>query len=89
MEDLENHKYLSFFECVDGGGDVLLNMFILSRKQHLEKQVEENNLDDNVTLAVNDNDYSNNEISHEWLEHFDQHTKKIEKRIAYNYNRSS
>ena len=70
MEDLENHEYLSSFECVGGRGDVLLNMFILSRKQHIEKQVEENNLDDNITLVVNNNNYSNNEIDLEWLEYF-------------------
>ena len=51
MEDPENREYLSSLECVGGGGDVLPNMLILSGKQHLEKWVEENNLDDDVALA--------------------------------------
>lgn len=79
MEDPENREYLSSLECVGGGGDVLPNMLILSGKQHLEKWCEENDLDDNVAFAVSDSGYSNDEISLEWLEHFDKHTRKKRK----------
>ena len=54
-------------------------MLILSEKQHLEKWIEKDDLDDNMTLAVNYNGYSNNEISFEWLKHFDKHTLKKQK----------
>ena len=63
MENPENCEYLSSLECIGRGGDVLPNMLILSGQQHLEKWVEENNLDDDVALAVSDNGYSNDEIS--------------------------
>ncbi len=55
-------------------------MLILSEKQHLEKWIEKNDLDDNMTLAVNYNGYSNNEISFKWLKHFDKHTLKKQKK---------
>ena len=70
---------MSLLECIGKGGDALPNMLILSGKQHLEKWFEENDLDDNVTLAVSDNGYSNDKISLEWLKHFDQHTRKKRK----------
>ena len=63
MKDPENREYLSFLECIGGRGDALSNMLILSRKQHLEKWVKENNFDDNVALVVSDSGYSNDKIN--------------------------
>ncbi len=79
MGDPKNREYLSSLECISGRGDVLPNMLILSGKQHLEKWVKKHNLDDNAPLAVSDSGYSNDEISLEWLEHFDKHTRKRQK----------
>ncbi len=59
MEDAENREYLSSLEWVGRGGDALPNMLILSGKQHLEKWLEENDLDDNVAFAMSDSGYSN------------------------------
>lgn len=87
MEGPENREYLSSLECVGGGGDVPLNMLSLSGEQHLEKWFEENDLDDDVAVAVSDSGYSNDEISLEWLEHFDKHTRKKKERCMANaYN---
>lgn len=76
MKDLENCEYLSSLECVDRKKDIFFNIIILSKKHHLKKQFEENNLDDNMALVVSDSGYSNNEISLEQLKHFDKHTWK-------------
>lgn len=76
MKDLKNCKYLSFLEYVGERGDILSNMLILSEKQHLEKQVEKNDLDNNVAIAVSNSSYSNYKISFDQLKHFDQHTQK-------------
>lgn len=65
MEDPKNCEYLSSFEYVSRGGDVLLNMFVLSGKQYLEKWFEENYLDNDVAFAVNDSGYSNDKINFE------------------------
>lgn len=56
-------------------------MLILSGKQHLEKHFEENDLEDNVCLAVNDSGYSNNEIGVQWYEYFDMYIRKKRKKI--------
>lgn len=71
MKNLENCEYLSFFECINRGKNKLSNILILYGKQHLEKQVKKNNLNKDVSLAVSDKSYSNDEISFEWLKYFD------------------
>lgn len=81
MEGPENRECLSSLKCVGGGGDVLLNMPSLSGEQHLENWFEKNDLDDDVAVAVSDSGYSNDEISLEWLEHFDKHTRKKKKGV--------
>ncbi len=63
MEDSEICAYLSFLECVGERGDVPPKMHIVIGKQHLKKLVKENNLYDNVALAVRDSGYSKDEIS--------------------------
>lgn len=72
IEDPNNQEYITSIECVVGGEDVLPNMLILSGKQYLQKYFKENNLKDNVCLAVSDSGYSNDEIGIQWLEHFDK-----------------
>lgn len=79
MEDPNNREYITSVECVGGRRDVISNMLILSEKQHLEKYFEENNLEDNVYLAVSDSGYSNDEIGVQWLEYFNKCTWKKRK----------
>lgn len=62
MEDLDNWEYITLVKCVRGKRDVLSNMLILSKKQHLEKYFKKNNLDDNMCFAISDFGYSNDEI---------------------------
>lgn len=79
MEDPNNREYITSVEYVSGRGDVIPNMLNLSGKQHFEKYFEENNLEDNVCLAVSDSGYSNDEIGVQWFEHFDKYTRKNRK----------
>ncbi len=57
-------------------------MLILCGKYHREKWVKENDWNDNLALAVSDIGYSNDEISFEWLDHFDKHTQKNRKSVC-------
>lgn len=76
MKDPENCEYLSFFEYINGKRDVLSNMLILSRKQHLKKWVKKNNLDNNMAFAVSNSSYLNDKINLKWLKYFDKYTQK-------------
>lgn len=79
LEDPNNWDYITSVECVGGGGDVIPNMLILSEKQHLKKQFEEKDLENSMSFAVSDSGYSNDEIGVQWLEHFDECTRKKSK----------
>lgn len=63
MEDPENHQYLSFLESIGAKKDALPNMLILNGKQHFEKKVKENNLNNDMAFAISDSGYLNNEMS--------------------------
>lgn len=62
MKNPNNQKYIISVEYIGSGGDVILNILILSGKQYLEKYFKENNLEDNVYQIVSDFGYSNNKI---------------------------
>lgn len=76
LEDPDNEEYITSIECVGGGGDVIPNMLILSGKQHSEKCFEEKDLENSMSFAVRDPGYSNDKIGVQWLEHFDECTRK-------------
>ena len=79
MEDPNNCNYIILVAYIDGGGNAIPNMLILSRKQHLEKYFEGTNLEYNIYLGINDSGYSNDEIRVQWLKYFDKCTQKKRK----------
>lgn len=81
LEDPENRDFISSIECVSSDGLVIPNMIILSGKSHLEKLFLHNDLDRNVTVAVSETGYNNDELSLHWLEHFDKNTRKKRKGV--------
>ncbi len=81
LEDPENRDFISSIECMSGDGSVISNMIILSGKSHLEKFFLHNNLYGNITMAVSDTGYNNDELSLHWLEHFDNNTWKKRKGV--------
>lgn len=62
MKDPNNWEYIKSIEYVSSEGDVIPNILILSGKQYLEKYLKENNLEDNICLAISNSGYSNDEI---------------------------
>lgn len=87
MKDLENKDFIFSLKCVSRNGSVILNIIILSGKNHFEKFFLYNNLDRKVAMAVNNTGYNNNELSFYWFEHFDKHTcKKKEKSVENTYD---
>lgn len=81
LEDPENRDFISSIECVSGNGSVIPNMIILSGKSRLEKLFLCNDLDGNVTMAVSNTRYNNDELSLHGHEHFDKNTWKKRKGV--------
>lgn len=79
MEDPNNCEYIALVECVGGERNVIPNILILNGKQHLEKYFKENNLENNIYLAVSNSAYFNDEIGVQLLEHFDKYIRKKQK----------
>jgi len=58
-------------ETISGDGEVLPPLVILPGQLHLEGWIN-NDLADDVLMAVSESGYTNDEISLAWLKHFDQ-----------------
>ena len=67
-----NRELVTSCEAVSGDGDSLPPMLILPGTLHLEDWYTKTDLDDDFLLAVSETGYSNDELSLEWLHHFDK-----------------
>jgi hypothetical protein len=65
-----NNRYYAIFERADG--DALPPMIILSGALHQAKWYTK--LPDNYLVGVSETGYSNDELSIDWLKHFDHDT---------------
>ena len=72
----ENRESAIAIECISAGGNHLPAFLILSGQMHMAQwyQVAELHLDTAIHPA--ESGYSNNEISLEWLKHFEEHSKR-------------
>ena len=75
MADPDNRESITAVEAIQSGGEDIPPMIILSGKQHLEKYFVLNDLDPDILIAVSDTGYSNDDLSMEWLYHFDRHSR--------------
>lgn len=76
IEDSDNREYITLVECIGGRGDVLPSMLMLNGKQYREKYFGKNDFDNGIWFAVTDFGYSNYKIDVQWLEQFDDCTRK-------------
>jgi len=63
-------------EAVSAGGAVIEEMLIVPGKTHMEPWYE--NLDDDVLVGVSDTGYTNDELSYEYILHFNRQSKKTQ-----------
>ena len=63
LKNPKNGNFILSIECMSGNRSVIPNMIILSGKIDLKKFFLHNNLDENVTIAVSDIGYNNDELS--------------------------
>ena len=71
-----NRELVTSCEAVSGDGDVLPPMLILPGSLHLEDWYMKTDLDDDFLLAVSHTGYSNDELSLNWLQHFDKFSSR-------------
>lgn len=71
---LENRKSATGIEAILAGEDYISSFLILSGQQHLANWYRVPKLDPRTAIHISSSGYLNNEISFEWLKHFDLHT---------------
>lgn len=72
LQDPDNRESLTSIESINAIGKATSSYLILSGRQMLEKWFEEIDLDKNASFDISDMSYSNNTISIDWLEHFNE-----------------
>jgi hypothetical protein len=75
MADADNRSHVTVVECVQADGTQIPPMVILPGKRHLERNFPPG-LPNDVLMAVSDTGYNNDELSMDWLRHYDKHTKQ-------------
>ena len=75
LTDPDNRKYITSVESISSGGKTISPMLILCGILILEKWAEENNLDQGILLPTSPTEYSNDELTLQWLKHFEIHSQ--------------
>lgn len=68
----ENRESATAIECISAGGRVIPAFLILSGQMHMAQWYGVPGLDENTAIRPTPTGYSNDEISLEWLEHFNK-----------------
>lgn len=74
IRDPNNRESLTSIETIRGDGTAIPPYVILSGKQFLKKWFEATNLSEDASFDTSDTGYSNDEISMNYLEHFNRNT---------------
>ncbi len=69
-----NREFVTVVECVSANKEVIPPLVILPGKKVMESWVINIDLLDDFSLATSDTGYSNDDLSLEWLKHFDRHS---------------
>ncbi|KAL2125756.1 hypothetical protein VTI74DRAFT_2848 [Chaetomium olivicolor] len=72
----ENRESATAIEAISAGGQVAPAFLILAGQCHMAQWYQQPELEDDTAIILSASGYSNDEISLEWLKHFDRHTKK-------------
>ena len=73
-----NRDYITVVEVIQGLGEVLPPMVILAATQFLGRWFN-NDIEDNTLFAVSETGYSNDELSLDWVKHFDKYSSRCQK----------
>ena len=67
-----NCELITMIESIRAGGKTIPLMVVLKGKQLQECWFDCTSIDDDTVVAVSDSGFSNDELSFEWLKHFDK-----------------
>lgn len=71
-----NRESCTAIEAVCGDGYALPPFLMLKGKAHLNKWYTNTQIPDNYSVAVSDTGYNNDEITIEWMRHFDNYSSR-------------
>ncbi len=71
-----NREFMTVVECVSAKKEVLPPLVILLRKKVMELWIINTDWPHDFFLTTSDTDYSNDDLSLEWLKHFEQHSPR-------------
>jgi DDE superfamily endonuclease/Tc5 transposase-like DNA-binding protein len=72
----ENRESATAIEAISAGGHYIPAFLILSGQMHMAQWYQVPELDGDTAIRTASTGYSNDEISLEWLQHFDKHSAK-------------
>lgn len=70
----ENRESATAIEAISAAGDYISGYLILSGQLHMSQWYAVNELDPQMAIYPTPTGYSNDEVSLDWLKHFEQHT---------------
>ena len=75
VPDPDTRDYITVVECISADGHAIQPQVIMQAELLLEKHFV-SELDNNVLLSVSESGYSNDELSLDWVKHFEACTRK-------------
>ncbi|KAJ6436064.1 hypothetical protein O9K51_11412 [Purpureocillium lavendulum] len=75
----ENRESATLIEAISAGGRYTPAFIILAGQNHMAHWYHQQELEPETVLRPTPSGYSNDEISLEWIQHFDKHTEKCRK----------
>lgn len=75
----ENRESATLVEAISAGGRYTPAFIILAGQNHMAHWYHQQELEPETVLRPTPSGYSNDEISLEWIQHFDKHTEKCRK----------
>ena len=73
----ENRESATAIEAISAGGKVIPAFLILSGQQHMEQWYRLDELNPHTKIVMSESGYTNDEITFQWLQHFQQHAISI------------
>lgn len=71
----ENRESATAIEAISAGGSYIPAFLILSGQRHMGNWYRTPELEEDTKIILSDSGYSNDEISFQWLQHFEEWTK--------------